>query len=246
MTASMITGIAAAKTTASLDAQKAQETQKEQDVCGHTKLATQPSQWRQWEHRHRWEQKEQEQQEQQEQQAYWQQCRLFRPCRSSMQHRLFVEKEEHRFSCAHMTLFPDGTKERLHGHNYQVAVAIGWENELGFFDLSCLKAALANLCIELREHLLMPARSPKVIVLDSDEHSTDMLVCHKRYVIPTEDVLWLPVENIVVEALAAYVWERLDKELHDDLITAGVDSMMVTVTEASGQGASYESSPGVR
>jgi hypothetical protein len=34
-------------------------------------------------------------------------------------HRVLVAREQYKFSCAHMTVFPDGTKERLHGHNYQ-------------------------------------------------------------------------------------------------------------------------------
>jgi len=41
-----------------------------------------------------------------------------------MTHRILIARAEHKFSCAHMTVFPDGTKERLHGHNYTIAVAI--------------------------------------------------------------------------------------------------------------------------
>ena len=35
-------------------------------------------------------------------------------------HRIFVGKDVHKFSSAHMTVFPDGSKERLHGHNFMV------------------------------------------------------------------------------------------------------------------------------
>lgn len=161
-------------------------------------------------------------------------------------HQLFVVKDEHRFSCAHMTLFPDGTKERLHGHNYHVAVAVGWEHSERFLDLSRIKAVLVELCEELREHLLMPAGSASVQVLHRDEQSTEMLVCGKRYVIPSDEVLWLPLDNIVVEELARYLWERLSEVLCDDLLATGVNTMTVSVTEASGQGASYESRPEMR
>ena len=39
-------------------------------------------------------------------------------------HRIFVGKDVHKFSAAHMTVFRDGTKERLHGHDYRTEVAI--------------------------------------------------------------------------------------------------------------------------
>jgi len=141
-----------------------------------------------------------------------------------------------------MTLFPDGTKERIHGHNYNVGVAVRWAGEQGFVDLSCLKAALASLCGELREHLLMPSLAERVTVVRCDGQSTEMLVCGKRYVIPTEDVLWLPIGNVVVEELAEYLWRRMDEALGDRLVAASVGTMEVTVTEACGQGARYESS----
>ena len=36
-------------------------------------------------------------------------------------HRIFTGKDVHKFSSAHMTVFPDGSKERLHGHNFSRA-----------------------------------------------------------------------------------------------------------------------------
>ena len=35
-----------------------------------------------------------------------------------------VEKENLKFSSAHFLIFEDGTAERLHGHNYRVAVEL--------------------------------------------------------------------------------------------------------------------------
>ena len=35
-----------------------------------------------------------------------------------------LAKQDFKFSAAHFTLFPDGTAELLHGHNFQVAVAV--------------------------------------------------------------------------------------------------------------------------
>ena len=35
-----------------------------------------------------------------------------------------IDKEYLKFSCAHFLIFADGSKERLHGHNYHVASEI--------------------------------------------------------------------------------------------------------------------------
>jgi hypothetical protein len=37
---------------------------------------------------------------------------------------ILIDKEYLKFSCAHFMIFPDGTKERLHGHNYHVTCEI--------------------------------------------------------------------------------------------------------------------------
>ena len=35
-----------------------------------------------------------------------------------------IQKEYFKFSAAHFLIFPDGTAERLHGHNYRVFAEI--------------------------------------------------------------------------------------------------------------------------
>ena len=37
---------------------------------------------------------------------------------------IHLHKENFKFSCAHFLIFPDGSKERLHGHNYYVDAEI--------------------------------------------------------------------------------------------------------------------------
>ena len=37
---------------------------------------------------------------------------------------LYIDKESHKFSAAHYTIFSAEERERLHGHNYRVAVEI--------------------------------------------------------------------------------------------------------------------------
>ncbi len=164
---------------------------------------------------------------------------------TSRSRRLFVAKDEHKFSCAHMTLFPDGTKERIHGHNYRVAVQVQFEPDVPdpFLDFAQVKQTLAAICTELREHLLMPSRASAVQVVERDERCTDMLVCGKRYVIPSDEIIWLPIPNVVVEHLAAYLWERVCRDLADELSSARVAWLEVRVTEGPGQGAAYRDTP---
>ena len=129
-----------------------------------------------------------------------------------MKHRLVIAREQYKFSCAHMTVFPDGTKERLHGHNYTVAVAL----EVDRIDLPAMmpfapvKAALAELCAAWKERVLIAAKNPHLeIVRDDDELELEFRLCGERYVMPRGDVLLLPIDNISVEALAAHVAELL-------------------------------------
>lgn len=160
--------------------------------------------------------------------------------------RLFVAKDEHKFSCAHMTLFPDGTKERLHGHNYRLSAAVELEPDAGdpFLDFAHVKAVLAALCHELREHVLLPADAEAVTIVRRDDESTEVLVCGKRYLFPSDEILWLPVPNVVVEHLAQYLWGRVEHELRDALRAASAAWLEVTVTEAPGQGAAFRAAPG--
>ena len=37
---------------------------------------------------------------------------------------IHIRKDHLKFAAAHMTVFPDGGKESLHGHNYQVELTV--------------------------------------------------------------------------------------------------------------------------
>jgi 6-pyruvoyltetrahydropterin/6-carboxytetrahydropterin synthase len=78
-----------------------------------------------------------------------------------------------------------------------------------------------------------------VQILHRDVQATEMLVCGRRYVLPSDEIVWLPMDNVVVETLARYLWDRILFALRPDLVAAGVESLEVTVTEAPGQGASF-------
>jgi 6-pyruvoyltetrahydropterin/6-carboxytetrahydropterin synthase len=154
-----------------------------------------------------------------------------------MHHRIVIAREQYKFSCAHMTVFPDGTKERLHGHNYTVGIAIDLES-IALPDMvpfASLKTALAELCAELKERVLIAARNPHLKIVLDDAKEFELTLCGERYVFPRGDVLLLPLDNISVEALAAYCAELLRSRLSAAL-TPHATRFEVTVEESPGQG----------
>lgn len=154
-----------------------------------------------------------------------------------VRHHIAIAREQYKFSCAHMTVFADGSKERLHGHNYTLAI----ELELDRIELAAmmpfapLKTALAELCAAWKEHVLLAANNP-FFELVRDDVELEFRLCGERYVLPRQDALLLPIDNISVEALAAHVAELLAARLAHP----GARTLTVTVEESPGQGARCE------
>ena len=155
-------------------------------------------------------------------------------------HRISIALPHHKFSCAHMTVFPDGTKERLHGHNYTIAIAV----EVDRIDLPAMipfvaiKDAVAKLCAEWKEHVLIGAANPWLHIASDTAEAIDFTLCGKRYVLPREDVLLFPTDNISVETLSAHVATTLRERLAGALAGPHVHALEITVDENPGQGAS--------
>jgi 6-pyruvoyltetrahydropterin/6-carboxytetrahydropterin synthase len=153
-------------------------------------------------------------------------------------HRIEVARAEHKFSCAHMTVFPDGRKERLHGHNYTVSVALDLA-AIGFaelIDFGAIKREVAALCGEWRERTLVAERNPETRVRRAGGE-LELVVCGRRYVLPEEDVLLLPVDNTTVEALSRLWAELLATRLAVVLRDSAAAGLEVRVEESPGQGA---------
>jgi len=155
-------------------------------------------------------------------------------------HRISIARSQYKFSCAHMTVFPDGTKERLHGHNYQIAVALEVERiDLpSMIPFSSVKAALAELCAEWKEYVLLATQNPMFAIVREDAKELEFTLCGERYVLPRGDVKLLPLDNISVEALAAHIAELLMTRLRPSLDPRNVRTLEVTIDEQPGQGAS--------
>lgn len=152
-----------------------------------------------------------------------------------MKHQIVIAREQYKFSCAHMTVFPDGTKERLHGHNYTVAIALEVDSVAldAMIPFSSIKKAMADLCAAWKERVLVAQRNP-YLELIRDDSELEFRLCGDRYVVPRGDALLLPIDNISVEALAAHVVELLAAKVR----APHVQRVEVTIEESPGQGAS--------
>jgi 6-pyruvoyltetrahydropterin/6-carboxytetrahydropterin synthase len=75
---------------------------------------------------------------------------------------LYIDKEKHKFSAAHYTIFSATERERLHGHNYSVSMRlVAPIGDNGFSaDYNVYKNRLAGLCEALDEYMVLAGDSP--------------------------------------------------------------------------------------
>lgn len=151
-------------------------------------------------------------------------------------YRISVEKDYLSFSAAHFLVF--GKKcERLHGHNYAVAVELeGDLDAIGYvFDFTELKRMAKAECDSLDHRMLLPTENEHLRIED-DGQAIVVSYRTKRFSFPKEDVLLLPVKNITAELLAAYLAGRLAYRL-SEIGAANVSAVSIMVYEAPGQSA---------
>jgi 6-pyruvoyltetrahydropterin/6-carboxytetrahydropterin synthase len=155
-----------------------------------------------------------------------------------------VDKEYLKFSAAHFLIFPDGSAERLHGHNYRVYVAL--EARLSphglVLDFQHIKPLVRELVGELDERWILPAKHPELGVEQKDG-VVEVRYRERRYAAPVEDVLLLPINNTSAENLATLLGRRLLERLrarHPDLV---VQELRMAVEETAGQRGVYRFAP---
>jgi 6-pyruvoyltetrahydropterin/6-carboxytetrahydropterin synthase len=152
---------------------------------------------------------------------------------------IFVSKDSFKFNAAHFMAYP-GYRERLHGHNYRVAVRIeGKLNADGYvIDFADVKQAARAVCEEMNERVLVPARSDCLVVNVKDGCVSVECEDGSRFAFPEADCVFLPIAHSSAEELAAYVCRRLVDAL-PGLGTRGVHAVEVAVAEAPAQEARF-------
>ena len=160
-----------------------------------------------------------------------------------------ISKTYLKFSAAHMTVYPDGTKEALHGHNYQVRVRAELVDASfsKMVDFSKFKVPLKIMCDEFDEKVLLQKLNPHAEIR-MEEESCHFKLCGKNYLFPKDEVVVLDLDNISSEMLAWHLANKLVDALKEDGIlnwgtgrsaTDTVVGIEVGIFETAGQGASY-------
>ena len=119
---------------------------------------------------------------------------------------LHIDKQAHKFSAAHFTIFSETERERLHGHNYGMSARIVAEmGDNGFSaDYNVYKRAMQRLCDDHDEYMLLPSQSRWLEVVEQEgEYLATFDGRTLRF--PVDETLLLPITNVTVEALANYL-----------------------------------------
>jgi 6-pyruvoyltetrahydropterin/6-carboxytetrahydropterin synthase len=144
---------------------------------------------------------------------------------------LYIDKESHKFSAAHFTIFSATERERLHGHNYSVSARIVAPiGNNGFSaDYNVYKDRLARLCDALDEYMLLAGDSPHQQITESGACYRVMHAGQEMLFLQS-DTLVLPIRNATVEEFSHYLLQRLVAD------SAGEDLREIELCVASGPG----------
>jgi 6-pyruvoyltetrahydropterin/6-carboxytetrahydropterin synthase len=153
----------------------------------------------------------------------------------SEQYHVRVSKDSLIFSAAHFITFAGDVCERLHGHNYGVAVEVHGPLDANQYviDFIALRDATKGIVEELDHHMLLPTGHPQIKVVEGTTN-VDVTFNERRWSFPREDCALLPVANTTAELLAHFIGHRLLDELQR---RTGVrpQRLSVAVDECAGQ-----------
>ena len=148
------------------------------------------------------------------------------------------------FSAAHFITFNGDVCERLHGHNYHVAVEIHGPLDENHYvvDFIAVRDRLQAIVLELDHHVLLPTDHSLIRVAEEDGEVIATFR-DRKWVFPADDCVLLPVANTTAELLARYIGGRLSDSLRQE---CGIspERIRVEVDECEGQVGVWEACPG--
>lgn len=155
-----------------------------------------------------------------------------------MAYTLLLKKENFKFSSSHFTIFDKTTAEHLHGHNYQIAVKvlfedINTETEMAV-DFNFIKKEIRHICDEMDEKILLPKKS-KFLKIQASPHYKNHTEVHfneRNYCFPNNEICYIEANNVTSEALARVIYKKLEKHFKKNRFS-------ITVFETAGQAAQY-------
>lgn len=167
-----------------------------------------------------------------------------------------VAKEDFKFNAGHFVAYK-GFRERLHGHNYKVALRVFGTRHImndGYvLDFGDVKKACRKVCKRINEYFLCPmycdVMEVRELFLDNNSQGSKgepyiqlkVLDDDSIFLFPKKDCVLLPVAHVTTEELSIYLWGEIVKELGDPsrLLKRGIRKIEITVSEALGQESSF-------
>jgi len=148
-----------------------------------------------------------------------------------------VYKQYFNFASAHFLIFADGTREELHGHNYQVRVHVTGALDAGdvVLDFTRLKPLVKKTCDELDHRVILPLRHPLLQVKETGREVEALFAGADRFVLPRRDVVLLPIRNTSTERLAEWVAHEVARRIQETIPAAALARLEVEVEESGGQ-----------
>lgn len=151
-----------------------------------------------------------------------------------------VAKDYFNFASAHFLIFADGKREPLHGHNYQVSVAL--EGELDhagvLLDFISFKPLVKRICDALDHRTLIQTASPALTVR-ARPYELEVRYRTQKLILPKQDVILLPLANTSTELLAEHIAEQIRRQVRRKFPRTKIRFMEVGVEEARGQRGIY-------
>jgi 6-pyruvoyltetrahydropterin/6-carboxytetrahydropterin synthase len=153
-----------------------------------------------------------------------------------------IYKEYFNFAAAHFLIFEDGSREELHGHNYQVQMSVDGALSEGndvFIDFLHIKPLLKRVCDSIDHRTLLPENNPFLSLNVSEPEVLATFHTGDRWIFPRRDVIILPLPNTSVERLSQYICKQTLLALAEIYPDAKIQRVAVSVEESRGQCAEY-------
>ncbi len=147
-----------------------------------------------------------------------------------------VEKDYFNFASAHFLIFANGRREALHGHNYQVSVAVEGELDRAgvVLDFISFKPLVKKVCDGLDHRTLIQSDSP-LLEIHQGRKDVEVLYKGQRLILPRRDVVLLPIANTSTELLAEYIAGELRRRVKQQFSGAKLRLIEIGVEESRGQ-----------
>jgi 6-pyruvoyltetrahydropterin/6-carboxytetrahydropterin synthase len=128
----------------------------------------------------------------------------------SQRYRVRVTKDHLVFSAGHFITFAGGHCERIHGHNWRVAVEV--EDDLDenhyVFDFIALLDLTRALTQELDHRMLLPDGSGRIGLVE-DGPNWRVVYEDRYWSFPRAECVVLPIPNTTTELIATFLSDRL-------------------------------------